>query len=125
MAYNQELAGRIRALVAGAPGMTELKMFGGIAFMDRGNMCCGVVGEELMVRVRPDAHQEFLSLPGARLMDFNGRASKGMVFVGEAGIGSDDGLSGWVARGLAFTGGLPAKDRAVAPKRRARPVQRG
>lgn len=109
MAYDEPLASRIREALAARPGMTEMKMFGGIAFMDRGNMACGVVGSELMVRVGPEAHDAALAQPGARPMDFNGRAMKGMLFVGGPALSANAGLLGWLERGLAFTQTLPAK----------------
>ena len=62
MAYNEELAARIRISIEGRPGVTERKMFGGMAFMIYGNMCCGVINDDLMVRVGPDSHQASLAL---------------------------------------------------------------
>ncbi|MCH7488478.1 MAG: TfoX/Sxy family protein [Chloroflexi bacterium] len=109
MAYDEELAERIRAALADRTDVSERKMFGGLTFMLRGNMCCGVEKENLMVRVGPDAYDEALAQPGARLMDFTGRPMKGMVFVGPEGYESDDGLAAWVERGVAFALSLPAK----------------
>lgn len=74
-----------------------------------GNMCCGVVESELMVRVGPEAYDDALAQRHARLMDFTGRPLKGMVYVSEAGIASDDGLTDWIERGVAFAGSLPPK----------------
>ena len=84
-------------------------MFGGIAFLLGGNMCVGVVGEELMVRVGPTAYDEALAKPHARAMDFTGKPLRGMVYIAEAGIRSDRGLSGWIERGVVFAGSLPPK----------------
>ena len=109
MAYDEGLAQRIREVFDGSTGVDEKKMFGGIAFMVEGNMCVGVVGEELMVRVGPDRYQDSLTQPDAREMDFTGRAMKGMVYVGTDGIDSDDDLKSWVDRGLAFVTTLPPK----------------
>ncbi len=92
MAYNEELAARIRTSLEGRPGVIERKMFGGIAFMIHGNMCCGVINDDLMVRVGPDSHEASLALPHARPMDFTGRPRKGMVFVGPDGINDDGAL---------------------------------
>jgi len=72
-------------------------------------MCCGIIGDELMVRVGPDAWEASLALPHAREMDFTGRSMKGMVYVGVEGIESDANLDAWVARGIAFAGSLPPK----------------
>ena len=107
MAYDEGLAQRIREVLDDTA--TEKKMFGGLAFLLRGNMCAGVVGEELMVRVGPDAYDESLAQPHARAMDFTGRPMKGLVYVGSAGIEADDDLGAWIGRGIAFAGSLPAK----------------
>jgi len=109
MAYNEELAARIRTSLEGRPGVLERKMFGGIAFMIHGNMCCGVLNDDLMVRVGPDSHEASLALPHARPMDFTGRPMKGMVFVGPEGINDDGALSGWIDRGVTFAQSLPKK----------------
>ena len=84
-------------------------MFGGLAFLLGGHMCVGVVGDELMVRVGPHAHEEALRQPHARKMDFTGRPMKGFVYVGREGFESDAGLRRWVARGADFAASLPAK----------------
>lgn len=109
MAYDEALGERVRAALEDEAGVTERKMFGGLAFMLHGNMCCGVIGDELMVRVGPDAWEAALALPHAREMDFTGRSMKGMVYVGTAGIASDADLDAWVGRGIAFAGSLPRK----------------
>ena len=109
MPYDEALAERTRAVVAGEPGIAERKMFGGLAFLFHGNMACGVLGDELMVRVGPDAWTECLALPHAREMDFTGRSMKGMVYVAAPGLAEDADLAAWVGRGLAFAGSLPPK----------------
>ncbi len=109
MAYNEELAARIRTSLEGHPGVTERKMFGGIAFLIHGNMCCGVANDDLMVRVGPGSHEASLALPHARPMDFTGRPMKGFVFVGPGGINDDGALSGWIDRGVTFAQSLPKK----------------
>ena len=109
MAYNEELALRIRVALGGNDGVVEKKMFGGIAFMLGGNMCCGVTGDDLMVRVGPDGLDDALVQPHARPMDFTGRPMKGFVYVGSAGTEKDDSLKQWVQRGVAFARTLPAK----------------
>ena len=109
MAYNEELAARIRTSLEGHPGMTERKMFGGIAFMIHGNMCCGVINDDLMVRVGPDSHEASLALPHARPMDFAGRPMRGMVFVSPDGINDDGALLGWIDRGAMYAQSLPKK----------------
>ena len=109
MTYDEGLAERIRSVIGDDPGVEERKMFGGLAVLLHGNMACGVLGEELMVRVGPDAWDEALDLPHAREMDFTGRSMRGMVYVGVDGIAEDDDLAAWVERGLAFAGSLPPK----------------
>ena len=109
MAYNETLADRIRAVVGDGPGLTERKMFGGIAFMLNGNMFCGITRDDLMVRVGPDRFEEALASPGAHLMDFTGRPSKGMAFVGPEGYATDEQLRGWVEQTMGYARSLPAK----------------
>jgi TfoX/Sxy family transcriptional regulator of competence genes len=107
MAYNEELVEKVRELLHESDGLTEKQMFGGLAFMLNGNMACGVVGEELMVRVGPDNYQEALGERYTRPMDYTGRPLKGMVYVEEDAIAAD--LDEWVNRGVEFAGSLPPK----------------
>ncbi|PKB63648.1 MAG: RNA methyltransferase [SAR202 cluster bacterium Io17-Chloro-G2] len=109
MAFNEELALRIRAALSGHDGVVEKKMFGGIAFMLQGNMCVGVTGCDLMVRVGPNGLDDAMAQPHARPMDFTGRPMKGFVYVEPAGTEKDDSLKRWVQRGVAFVASLPAK----------------
>jgi TfoX/Sxy family transcriptional regulator of competence genes len=109
MAYNEQLAERVRAIVGDGPGLSERKMFGGIAFMLNGNMFCGITRDDLMVRVGPDRFEEALASPGARPMDFTGRPMKGMAFVGPEGYRTDEQLRGWVEKTLEYARSLPAK----------------
>ena len=89
--------------------MSERKMFGGLCFMLDGNMCFGIVGSELMVRVGPDAYEETLALQHAREMDFTGRSMKGMVYVAR-GRTQRGRRPRRVARpGTAYAGSLPPK----------------
>jgi hypothetical protein len=111
VAYDERLADRLRALLA-PHGVDERRMFGGLAFLLGGNMCCGVVGERLMVRVGPDAHASCLEMPHCRPMDFTGRPSRGMVYVEPAGLADEPALAAWVGRGIAFASSLPAKTSA-------------
>lgn len=107
MAYNQTLAEKVRELLQENDGLSEKQMFGGLAFMLNGNMACGVVGEELMVRVGPDNYQEALAERYTRPMDYTGRPLKGMVYVEEDAVAAD--LDNWVSRGAEFAGSLPPK----------------
>ena len=109
MAFDEILANRIRRIVSTRPGVTEQKMFGGLAFLHNGHMACGVAKEEMMVRVGPEGYQDALALPHAREMDFTGRPLKGLIYVDFEGYRTGPGLEGWVERGLVFTGSLPPK----------------
>jgi len=109
VAYDERLAERIRRALAVREGLSEKKMFGGIAFMLNGNMCAGVVSDQLMVRVGPERHEEALARPHARPMDFTGRPMKGMVYVGPEGYRSDADLAAWVSQGAQFAATLPPK----------------
>jgi len=119
MAYDEGLAHRLRELVEDDRAVTEKKMFGGLCFLHGGNMCFGIVRDELMLRVGPDQYEECLAQPHAREMDFTGRSMKGMVYVGVDGFSEDEDLAAWVERGLSFARSLPSKD-AVARKKAAR-----
>jgi len=114
MAYDEGLAQRVRDILAADDSVeiveiVEKKMFGGLSFMVNGNMCCGVAGDNLMVRVGPEQYEQALALPGARAMDFTKRPMKGFVFVGVAGYTAAEDLKVWVQRGLNFVHRLPPK----------------
>lgn len=109
MAYNQQLADRVRKALARRQGVAEEKMMGGLCFMLRGNMCCGVVNDDLVVRVGPERYDVALAEPHARPMDFTGRPLRGFVFVGPGGYRTDRGLKDWIQRGVRFALSLPAK----------------
>jgi TfoX/Sxy family transcriptional regulator of competence genes len=107
--FDQEISARVREALQGVNGVEEKKMFGGLAFMVRGNMCCGVVGDELMVRVGPEQYDSSLTLPGAREMDFTGKPLRGFVFVSQDALATSAALQAWVERGLSFVSTLPSK----------------
>lgn len=109
MSFDKGLAQRIRDVLLDQDGLVEKKMFGGLAFMVYGNMACGVVREDLMVRVGPDAYEGALGQPHARPMDFTGRPMRGMVYVDGTGLEEEDDLAAWVLRGVNFAMSLPAK----------------
>ena len=110
MAYNEHLADRINAILKEKNAdFFEKKMFGGLCFMLGGNMCCGIVNDDLVVRVKPDRHQPALDRPGARPMDFTGRSLKGMVYIGPDGCKSETELKSWVDEALEFVLSLPPK----------------
>jgi TfoX/Sxy family transcriptional regulator of competence genes len=109
LAYDEQLAARVRELLTPHDGLTEKRMFGGISFMLRGNMCCGIVRGDLIVRVGPEQYEAALMEPHARPMDFTGRPMKGVVYVGPAGYRSDKALAKWLKRGVDFAASLPPK----------------
>lgn len=106
MAYDEKVADRLRAAFARALGPTddieERKMFGGIAEMVNGHMCVGVLGAELVLRVREADIAAASSQPHARPMDFTGKPMKGWLYVGTPGFASEADLDGWVRTALAF-----------------------
>jgi len=109
MAYDEGLAERVREIVAARPGLSERKMFGGIAFMVHGHMFIGVVGSTLMARVGPDAYATALARPHVREMDFTGKPLKGYVYVDGEGFEADAALRAWVEQSYRFAGALPPK----------------
>lgn len=111
MAYDEVLADRVRQVLGDRDGITERKMFGGIAWMLDGHMCVGIIGEDLMVRVGPEAYEQALDEPHVRPMDFTGRALKGYVYVGAEAFAGDLDLLEWTQRGADFAATLPPKSR--------------
>ena len=116
MAYDADLAERVRAVLPAAAAVTERQMFGGLAFMLGGHMFCGVVKDTLMVRLGPDGADRALDRPHVRPMDFTGRPMKGMVFV-EAPALRGPALRQWVDAAAAYVRGLPPKQ-ATPPARK-------
>ncbi|MBI3400651.1 MAG: TfoX/Sxy family protein [Acidobacteria bacterium] len=110
MAYDEKLAGRIRRAIGARRDVTERQMFGGLAFMCRGRMCCGIVGCDLMVRVAGDEFAAVMRLRHVRPMDFTGRPLRGFVYVSPPGLRTAAALRRWLSRGLRVTGtAQPAK----------------
>jgi TfoX/Sxy family transcriptional regulator of competence genes len=109
MAFDEAVARRVRKALAGSPDVVEKNMFGGIAFMLRGNMCCGVIGDRLMLRVGPAGYETALSRPHAKAMDFTGKPMKGLVYVEPAGFETPRDLKAWIERAKEFALSLPAK----------------
>jgi TfoX/Sxy family transcriptional regulator of competence genes len=109
MAFDEGVAERIRARLADQGDVRERKMFGGLCFLCGGNMACGIVGEELMVRVGPDGWLDALEQPHTREMDFTGRSMKGMVYIGVDGFAEDADLARWVEQGTAYARSLEPK----------------
>ena len=108
MAYSLKLAERIRDQLEGMP-YVEKKMFGGVGYLLHGNMACGVIKDDLIVRVDPEKHAALLKRPHARPFDMTGRPMKGWLVVEPDGIKTAKQLSSWVRLGVEFAVTLPAK----------------
>jgi TfoX/Sxy family transcriptional regulator of competence genes len=109
MAYNEKLSQKVQDLLLQIPGIEGKKMFGGIGFLLHGNMACGILNDDLIIRVGPDSYEDALGMPHTRVFDTTGRAMKGWVMVAKAGYSSDGDLATWVQRGVAFASTLPEK----------------
>ena len=110
MAYDDELAGRIRALLGDHADLTEKKMFGGLGFMVAGNMAIAASGQGgILVRVDPDESDELVATTPARPMEMRGREMAGWLRVDTADVADDATLGEWVERGAAYAGSLPPK----------------
>jgi TfoX/Sxy family transcriptional regulator of competence genes len=109
MAYDEALADRVRDLLAARAEVSERKMFGGVAFMVAGNMACGVLGEDLIVRLGEDEAGSALEEDGVRPFDFTGRPMKTTVYVSPERTSEDAGLAEWVEAGADFAASLPPK----------------
>lgn len=109
MAYDEGLAERVREIVRFRTGVTERKMFGGLAFMSHGHMFIGVLGSTLMARVGPHEYANALKKPHVKEMDFTGRPMKGYVYVESDGFESDSALEFWVGKCHEFASSLPPK----------------
>ena len=111
MAFDENLAARIRHALARKKGVEEKKMFGGVGFLLHGNLLVGVWKDSLIARLGPDEGEEALLEPHVKEFDITGRAMKGWVLVEPGGIESDDQLSAWIRRAMKFVRTLPAKEK--------------
>jgi TfoX/Sxy family transcriptional regulator of competence genes len=110
MAYDEDLANRIRQLIAGEPDVTERMMFGGLAFLVGGNMSVAASGQGgLMVRVDPEDTAALVARPYARPFEMRGREMQGWLRVDAEGVRTRRQLEPWVKRGVAYARSLPAK----------------
>ena len=110
MSYDEELAARIREIIAGEPALTEKKMFGGIAFLIGGNMAVAASGHGgLMVRVDPAQSDTLISTTPARMVEMRGRPMSGWLYLEAADLGALGELTAWVKRGVSFARTLPCK----------------
>jgi len=108
VAYDEKLADRVRDVLEEVEGATERKLFGGLAFMVRGHMACGIVGDDLMLRLGAEGAERALERPHVRPMDFTGKPMTGMVYVGAHGL-EGAALRRWMAEATGFVAGLPPK----------------
>lgn len=106
MAYNEKLAQRIRDALKSRRGIVEKKMFGGMAIMRNGKMCCGILGDELVARLSAERCAQVLKMPHVRPMDFTGRVMRGYVYVGSAAIKDKRSLKRWLDECLAHAATL-------------------
>lgn len=102
MAYSEKLSNRIREAMQHLPGVEEKYMFGGVCYMLNGKMCVGVVGDELMCRIGPEAYEAALERNGCREMIFTGKPMKGYVFVSEDGMKTKKDFDHWMGLCLDF-----------------------
>ena len=110
MAYDEDLAARIRALVSGEPGLEEKKMFGGLAFLVGGNMAIAASGQGgLLARVDPEQSSDLVATTSAEVMVMRGRPMEGWLRVASADVAADDELGRWVSLGVGYARSLPAK----------------
>jgi TfoX/Sxy family transcriptional regulator of competence genes len=110
VAYDDDLANRIRELVGSEPGLTEKKMFGGLAFLINGNMSVSVSGQGgLLLRVDPEQTDALLTKPHAEPFEMRGRSMQGWLRVAPEGLATRRQLERWVSRGVTYARSLPAK----------------
>jgi TfoX/Sxy family transcriptional regulator of competence genes len=122
MPYDPDLVERVRDCLTDTDRVTELKMFGGWGATVRGNMAVGVMANDLIVRVGPDAYEAALGRAGARPFDFTGRPMKGWVYVEGSALRTARSLGRWVNQGVAFAESLPPKRLAQRPRIKTHPV---
>lgn len=115
MSFDARLAARVRSELSRHDGIGERRMFGGLAFLYRGNMLCGVQGDRLMLRLGREGTPAALARAHVRPMDFTGRALRTMVYVDAAGLRRADALRAWLHEALRFSASLPAAAPPPAP----------
>lgn len=102
MAYNEQLADRVREALETTPRVVEKKMMGGLTFMVNAKMWVGIVKDELMLRIAPEEYEQALERRGSREMNFTGKPMKGFVYVGDEGIKSSKDFTYWIELALAY-----------------------
>jgi len=109
MAYDAGLAQRVREILEEQTGFNEKKMFGGICYLLNGNMACGILNDDLIVRVGTKSYENALKLPNTRIFDITGKPMKGWIMVSSEGYESDEDLLDWVRQGVMFARSLRPK----------------
>lgn len=109
MAYDEAVAVRLRKVLSRRKGVSERKMFGGLAFLMNGHMCCGVIDNNVVLRLGKDGADDALRERHTREMDFTGTPMASMVYLRPAGYKNEDDLRAWVKRAIDFTRTLPPK----------------
>jgi TfoX/Sxy family transcriptional regulator of competence genes len=109
MAYDEGLAERVEQALGERPDLVAKKMFGGVGYMIRGNMACGVNKDALIVRVGPEQYEEALAKLHTKPFDITGRAMRGWVMVAAGGTESGEALADWIQQGVEFALSLPPK----------------
>lgn len=102
MAYDEALAARVRKQLKKHKALSEIRMFGGLCWTIRGNMACGVLNDDLVLRVDPDLAAAYLREPHARPMDFTGRPMRNFLFVSSRAVATPAGLKKWISRGVDY-----------------------
>jgi TfoX/Sxy family transcriptional regulator of competence genes len=109
MPYDPELARRMDVALQGLPGLQSKKMFGGIGYLINGNMACGVLGEDLIIRVGPGKYDEALAQPFTRPFAMTGRPMSGWVLVNRSGVIEASDFKNWIDQAVEYAQSLPAK----------------
>ncbi len=117
MAFDEELAQRVRHQLADQPSLEEKKMMGGLTFMVNGKMCVGIIKDELMCRINPEIHDECIAKPGVHTMDFTKRPMSGFIQISQDVLQSSKQLRHWIELALAFNDQAKASNKRASKKR--------
>lgn len=109
MAYSDKIESKLDQYFYDFDEVTSKKMFGGLCYLWEGHMLCGIVGDELMLRVGPEQYPDLLDHADTREMDFTGKAMKGMLYLSEEGFATEEQLDFWIKRCMDFVTQLPPK----------------
>jgi TfoX/Sxy family transcriptional regulator of competence genes len=109
VAFDELIAGRVRKAMGRTAGLAERKMFGGLAFLLNGNLCCGVLGRRLVLKLGNESAADALKEKHTRAMDFTGRKMKSLIYVEPKGFAAEADLKRWIRLAILHAGKLPAK----------------